>query len=155
MIFGEGSERGPLESLRRELGLASDVDLPGFAASPYAAMSRAALYVLSSRFEGLPNALIEALACGCPAVATDCPSGPDEILEHGRFGLLTPVGDAEALAGAISSALDRTWNRQELRRRGGEFSLESSLGQYLAAIDYPLEPAELAEAGEPRVLAAA
>ena len=105
LILGEGEERGPLESLVSELGLGDCVSLPGFADNPFAYMRRASLYVLSSRFEGLPTVLVEALACGCPVVSTDCPSGPSEILDGGRYGPLVPVGDAPALAEAISSAL--------------------------------------------------
>ncbi len=148
VIFGEGQERSRLESLCRELGVDGDVDLPGFADNTCAAMSRAALYVLSSRFEGLPNALIEALACGCPAVATDCPSGPAEILASGRYGLLVPPGNPQALAGAMATALDQAWDRAALRRRGAEFSLDASLAQYLDALDYPLPPLKPAPQGE-------
>ena len=111
VIFGEGSQRGELEALRRQLGLEADVALPGLTVNPYSAMSRAALFVLSSRFEGLPNALIEALACGCPVVSTDCPSGPDEILADPAHGLLVPPGDPPALARAMLEALDRRWDR--------------------------------------------
>ncbi len=141
IIFGEGQQRGQLESLRGELGLNADVDLPGFTDNAYAAMSRASLYVLSSRFEGLPNALIEALACGCPAVATNCPSGPEEVLDGGRYGLLAPTEQPVALAAAIGAALDRKWDRESLRQRGAEFSAEKSLAQYLDAIDYRLPSA--------------
>ena len=73
--------------------MADDVDLPGFVANPFAYMARASAFVLSSAFEGLPGALIQAMACGCPVVSTDCPSGPAEILDGGRFGALVPVGD--------------------------------------------------------------
>ena len=105
MVLGEGEERGRLEALASELGLGDDVSFPGFVDNPFAYMRRASLYVLSSRFEGLPGVLIQALACGCPVVSTDCPSGPSEILDGGRYGPLVPVGDAPALACAVSSAL--------------------------------------------------
>jgi glycosyltransferase involved in cell wall biosynthesis len=86
--------------------VAADVDLPGFVANPFAYMARAAVFVLSSAFEGLPGALIQAMACGCPVVSTDCPSGPREVLDDGRFGPLVPVGDDAALARAIEDMLD-------------------------------------------------
>ena len=81
------------------------MSLPGFVMNPYAYMSRASLFVLSSRWEGLPTVLIEALCCGTPVVSTDCPSGPREILKDGKYGLLTPVGDINALARAIDETL--------------------------------------------------
>ncbi len=106
VILGEGSERPALEALARELGIRDDVELPGFVENPYAYMSRAALFVLSSRWEGLPTVLIEALYCGARLVSTDCPSGPREILRQGHLGTLVPVGRPEALAAAIERALD-------------------------------------------------
>src|SRR5690606_37626457 len=100
LILGEGRERPRLEAAAHELGIAADVALPGHVDNPYAAYARASLFVLSSDWEGLPTVLIEALACGCPIVATDCPSGPAEILQGGRYGSLVPMGDAAALAQA-------------------------------------------------------
>lgn len=105
VILGEGSERQRLEAYVAGLGLQESVSLPGFAQNPFAYMARAAVFVLSSTFEGLPGALIQALACGTPVVATDCPSGPREILRGGQFGRLVPVGDVAALATAIAGAL--------------------------------------------------
>jgi glycosyltransferase involved in cell wall biosynthesis len=107
LILGEGKERPMLEALIRELDLEDDVGLPGFVMNPYAYMARASLFVLSSRWEGLPTVLIEALCCGTPAVSTDCPSGPREILRKGKYGTLTPVGDAAAFAQAITAALEK------------------------------------------------
>ena len=106
VILGEGRERSKLELLIGELGLEHDVSLPGFVENPYAYMSKASLFVLSSRWEGLPTVLVEALCCGTPAVATDCPSGPREILKDGHYGELVPVGDADAFARAIEATLD-------------------------------------------------
>jgi len=105
VILGEGPERPDLEQLVRQLGLQDVVSLPGFVDNPYSCMARAGVYVLSSDFEGLPTALIESLAVGTPVVSTDCESGPREILHHGTFGELVPVGDAPALALAIARAL--------------------------------------------------
>jgi len=104
-ILGEGNERAKLESSARELGIADRVDLPGFVSDPVPAMKGASAFALSSRFEGLPTVLIEALAAGTPIVSTDCPSGPDEILEGGKWGRLVPVGDSAALASGLIEAL--------------------------------------------------
>lgn len=106
VILGEGPDRGSLESLISELGLLEVVTLPGWVANPYPWMANAGAYVLSSRWEGLPSVLIEALYCGVPIVATDCLSGPREILDDGAHGLLVKVGDVDALARGIESAFD-------------------------------------------------
>jgi glycosyltransferase involved in cell wall biosynthesis len=131
LILGEGRKRAPLEEQARALGIEDDLALPGFIDNPYAAFSRAALFVLSSDHEGLPAVLIQALACGCPVVSTDCPHGPAEILDHGRYGELVPVRDAPALAAAMARTLDHPLPAQTLRARGGEFSLASSVNRYL------------------------
>ncbi len=106
LILGEGKERLMLEALIKKLGLEQDVSLPGFVMNPYAYMARASLFVLSSRWEGLPTVLIEALCCGTPVVSMDCPSGPREILRGGKYGPLVPVGNADALARAIETTLE-------------------------------------------------
>lgn len=105
MILGEGAQRMHLEGLVRDLGLTDDISLPGFANNPYAIMSKAALVVVSSRWESLSAVLIEALALGVPVVSTDCDFGPREILAGGRYGKLTPVGDVPLLADAMERAL--------------------------------------------------
>ncbi len=135
LILGEGRERPRLEALVQELGLGMDVALAGYTRNPYAAFARAALFVLSSDLEGLPAVLIEALACGCPVVSTDCPSGPAEILERGRYGELVPTGDEAALAAAMARALDQPPAAEMLRRRGADFSLERSARQYLDLVE--------------------
>src|SRR5690606_12307266 len=90
IILGEGNLRKELEFLIESLGLEESVQLPGFVENPFAWMSRASLFVLSSVSEGLPNALIQAMACGTPVVSTNCPSGPNEIMEGGKWGALVP-----------------------------------------------------------------
>ncbi|MCU0549999.1 MAG: glycosyltransferase [Leptolyngbya sp. Prado105] len=105
MILGDGPEQERLTALVEALGLTEDVALLGFVQNPYAYMSRANVFVLSSAWEGLGNVLVEAIALGTPVVSTDCESGPAEILAHGKYGILTPVGDSEAIAQAILKVL--------------------------------------------------
>jgi len=130
VILGKGPERASLEALVRELGLEGKVDMPGWEPNPFAFMSRARLFVLSSRWEGFGNVLVESLACGCPVVSTDCPTGPREILEDGRWGALVPVGDDAALAKAMEEALEARPDRDALRRRASFFSVERAAEQY-------------------------
>ena len=134
VILGEGRERQILENLAIKLEIASDFSLPGFKANPYAYMSRATVFVLSSLLEGLPNALIEALACGCPVVSTNCRSGPQEILANGAFGSLVPVGDERALAKAILNTLEHPSNAERLRARAAEFDIQTIAEQYLQVL---------------------
>jgi glycosyltransferase involved in cell wall biosynthesis len=131
VILGEGRQRARLQALARELGVAPDVDLPGFDPNPYRFMARAEVLAVSSCVEGMPNVIIEALACGCPVVATDCPSGPAEILQNGRHGRLVPVGDEAALAEAIAATLQTAPDRVDLRRRAADFSVEHATDRYL------------------------
>jgi glycosyltransferase involved in cell wall biosynthesis len=105
LILGEGGERGALEALAGDLGLGEDVSLPGFVANPFPYMRAAGVFVLSSVTEGLPNVLIQALALGKPAVATDCQSGPREICAGNPGARLVPVGDAAAMAKSILESL--------------------------------------------------
>jgi glycosyltransferase involved in cell wall biosynthesis len=120
--------------LSRELGVAEAVQLPGFVNNPFAWMSRAAVFVLSSAWEGSPGVLVEAMACGCPVVSTDCPSGPAEILAGGRYGRLVPVGDDEALAGAIIETLDAPSDRDALRARARDFDADRAVDRYLGEL---------------------
>lgn len=133
-VLGEGRQRAALQALARELAVDDAVDMPGFVANPWAYMARAALFVLSSRFEGFSNVLVEAMTCGCPVVSTDCPSGPAEILGGGQYGKLVPVGDAAALADAIEQALDDPPDRARLQARAQEFSVERARDRYLALL---------------------
>lgn len=114
IILGEGPLRGELEGYARDLGLADDVDLPGSVPDALPWLAKANLFVLSSRYEGLPNVLVEALAVGAPVVSTDCLSGPREILEGGRLGPLVPVGDAESLGRAMAVTIDHPPSQAEL-----------------------------------------
>jgi glycosyltransferase involved in cell wall biosynthesis len=107
LILGEGSQRKALQYLAEQLGISSSVQMPGFEPNPFRYMRRARLYVMSSRYEGFPNALVQALACGCPVISTDCESGPRDILNNGQYGWLVPVGDATQLAHTILTALNQ------------------------------------------------
>jgi glycosyltransferase involved in cell wall biosynthesis len=134
IILGEGKGRAGLESLVRELGLSGEVDLPGFVPNPYPLIARAALFVLSSAWEGSPNVLTEALALGVPAVSTDCPSGPAEILGGGRFGPLVPVGDVAALADAMERTLASPLPRTVLKAAVADYGQAASARHYLTAL---------------------
>jgi glycosyltransferase involved in cell wall biosynthesis len=134
IIVGDGGQRERLVRLAGELGVGPDVDLPGYAANPFALVARASLFVLSSRFEGSPNALLEALAVGTPAVATDCRSGPREILGGGRYGPLVPVGDPEALASAILATLEHPPQRHALDQALAPYDAAASVRRYLEVL---------------------
>lgn len=138
LILGAGKDAGQtarycaeLMGLAAELGVSRDVALPGFVANPFPYMARAAVFVLSSRWEGFGNVLVEALACGCPVVSTDCPNGPAEILDRGRYGPLVPVGDDAALADAICRVLDAPPPREELTGRAELFTVERAVDRYI------------------------
>lgn len=135
LILGDGPERPRLESLREELGLEDDIKLPGWVHNPVRYMQRSALFVLASESEALSMVLIEALACGCPVVATDCPTGPSEVLEGGRYGPLVPVGDVPALARAMKNTLQQPLSTELLVSRGQEFSTERCTAAYIAFFD--------------------
>lgn len=130
LILGEGDDRAALEALVNDLGLSACVALPGFVDNPFTYMRHAQLFVLSSNWEGLPTVLIEALACGCPVVSTDCPSGPMEILDGGTYGALVPMRDADALAEAIMASLDNPIHGELLQQRINEFTLDYATEQY-------------------------
>lgn len=147
LILGEGELRATLEALVAEFGLTTDdVQMPGFVANPFAYLARCGVFVLSSRYEGLPGALIEAMACGAPVVSTDCPSGPHEILDGGRWGALVPVGDAEALARALDTALSVPRSQlPDVRQRAKYFEQGKAVDAYLKALGLP--PQRIAGAG--------
>lgn len=135
VILGEGEERSELEKLVNSLGLYEDVWMPGFVENPYAYMRNANVFVLSSKWEGFGNVIVEALACDCPVIATDCPSGPKEILENGKYGTLVPVGDDKILAEKIKETLQskkiQTNNKIKVYQL---FSIETVANQYLSLI---------------------
>jgi len=129
IILGDGEERQALEELIQASGLQGLVDLPGFEINPFAFMKRASLFILSSKWEGLPNVLIQALGCGCPVISTDCLSGPSEILKGGEYGALVPVGDVEAMAEAMDTVL-RGNVRKPPQGWLDQFTVEAVIPQY-------------------------
>jgi glycosyltransferase involved in cell wall biosynthesis len=132
VILGEGEERARLEALVTERGLSERVSLPGFLPNPFALMKRAAVFALSSDWEGLPTVLIEALACGVPVVATDCESGPDEILDGGSFGRLVPTGDQASLASALEDTIENPGDPKARIARAMEFDTDNAVNHYIA-----------------------
>ena len=134
MILGEGSLRGELVALAYQLKIADKLIMPGFIADPAPFYRSADVFALSSDNEGFGNVIIEAMACGIPVVSTDCPFGPAEILENGRYGCLVPVGDVDSLATALAAALAAQPDREALKRRAAEFSPERAADQLLALL---------------------
>jgi len=134
VIFGEGKQRPRLEVLVKKLGLGSRVDFPGYVSNPFAHVARADLFVLSSSFEGFCNALLEALVVGTPAVSTDCPSGPREILDGGRYGRLVPIGQPRALAEAILETMDHPPSPAMLEEAVARLQIEQAVPKYLDAL---------------------
>ena len=141
VILGEGPDpeatakrRAELAALAAQVGIADRFALPGHTENPFAWMARAAVFVLASTHEGFGNVVAEALACGCPVVSTDCPSGPAEILEGGRWGRLVPVGDEAAMAAAIEATLAAPPEPAALRQRGAAFGVEAAVDRYEAVL---------------------
>jgi len=135
VILGEGRLRADLWQLAEDLGIQEDVDMPGFVDNPFQYMARAKVLVLSSLYEGLPGVLIQALACGCPVVSTDCPGGSREILGDGDYGALVPVGEVEPMATAIRTEMAQPSNRDKLLRRAQDFSVDRAVNHYLDLLD--------------------
>lgn len=136
IILGEGPDHEALQAQVNATGLSADICLPGFDANPYAYMKKAAVFVLSSRWEGLPGVLIEALYCGTPLVATDCPSGPKEILAGGSYGRLVPVGEVETMTMAIQDALQGNVERPPAES-WRPFELDRVVDDYLRLLVNP------------------
>lgn len=131
IILGDGGDRDALQALVKSLGISDSVLMPGFDANPYRWLSPADLFVLSSRWEGSPNALTEALALGVPSVSTRCPSGPDETLQEGRYGRLLAMGDVDAMADAILETLAAPLSAETLKQAVSEYQDSISAAHYL------------------------
>ncbi|AGA90209.1 glycosyltransferase [Thioflavicoccus mobilis 8321] len=136
IILGRGRRQAELQALAEQLGIGSDMHLPGFTPNPYSFMSRAAVFVLSSRWEGMPVALVEALACGTPAVATDCPSGPAELLGDGDCGSLVSIGDEAAMATKIDHWLECRPQPALIEQAIAPYRIEASAAAFLARLGF-------------------
>lgn len=136
MILGDGFREDALKELVADLNLTRDVAFTGFVQNPFAYMSRASVFALSSVHEGLPGVLIQAMACGCPVVSTDCPHGPKEILDNGRYGPLVPVGNVEALSDAIIQVLDHPPARETMMQRAALFEVDHIIDEYRARLGF-------------------
>ena len=138
VIVGDGPEMNNLKEIARDLKIDSIVDFAGYEGNPYRYMYRADIFAMSSRWEGLGNTLIEALACGCFTISTDCMYGPREILDDGKYGMLVPVDDPAAMANALINIVSdpsKKTDKKELINRSNEFSVSASMGKYINLID--------------------
>lgn len=134
ILLGDGKQRDELKQLSEDLGVSSKIDFVGFQHNPYGWLSQADVFVLSSRWEGSPNVLTEALALGIPSVSTRCPSGPNEVLEEGKYGPLVPVGDDTALAAGIAEVLDKPHDASFIQQAVADYNPKTSAERYLSIL---------------------
>ena len=142
MVLGRGGEREALLAEAQRLGVAQDFALPGFSSEVFACMTHAAAFALCSRWEGMPVVLIEALGCGTPVVATDCPGGSRELLQDGALGSLVPVGDVAALGAALAALLAQPKQAERNRAAARRYEIEQATTDYLHAMGLPPRPGE-------------
>jgi len=135
IIMGEGPLEGKLKEYSKTLRVSDSVSWLGWQSNPFATMAKADLFILTSKYEGFGNVLIEAMVCGLPIISTDCPSGPREILKNGSYGILVPVGDSEAIAQAVISILQNKGLYEKMKNSGYEraaqFDVHFIVPQYL------------------------
>ncbi|MCF2828339.1 MULTISPECIES: glycosyltransferase [unclassified Pseudoalteromonas] len=132
LILGNGELEEQLKTHIEALGIADKVDLYGFTDNPYKFIRKADLFVMSSLWEGLPNAMVESLAIGKPVVSCDCVAGPREILKDGQLGTLVPMQNPQAFADGIIAELQQNRDTQALQARGWEFSVNNAAKKYIA-----------------------
>jgi glycosyltransferase involved in cell wall biosynthesis len=135
VILGKGPNREHLSTLASELGILSDVYLPGFVDNPFKFMRHARLFALTSRFEPFGNVLVETMACGTPVVSTDCPFGPSEILEEGKHGILVPLESPRDMAKAIEWTLNHPVPPDQLKRRASQFTVKAIVDEYIKVLE--------------------
>jgi len=138
VILGEGPERTALENLAITLKIEDKLSFPGFVNNPFSYMKQAAVFVVSSMVEGLSQVLIQAMAVGTTVISTNCPSGPAEVLENGKYGSLVKVGNAEAMAEAIKLALNNPANPEVSNEAVKKFSATKICEEYKNLIDLVL-----------------
>jgi glycosyltransferase involved in cell wall biosynthesis len=134
VILGEGAERERLVELAKSLGVGADVSFPGFVANPFSFLNKASVFVLSSQYEGMPNVLLQAMACGTPIVSTDCKSGPREVLGDNKFGTLVPVAEPALMAEAIREVLGGPRREDAAEFAGRVYGVEKSAKDYLGVV---------------------
>lgn len=135
IIVGEGSERELLEGEIQDLGLKGYIDLVGYQSNPYTYMKNADVFVLSSEWEGFGNVIVEAMICGTKVVSTDCPSGPSEILDSGKYGFLVERNNSRKLADAILTSLKSELDSEDIITRANYFSVENTMEEYKMIIE--------------------
>jgi glycosyltransferase involved in cell wall biosynthesis len=133
IILGEGSDQAKINKLIKKLGLQQIISMPGFVKNPYSYMRRSSVFVLSSLWEGFGNVIVEALATSTPVVSTDCPNGPREILENGKYGTLVPIGDPYKMANAILSTIRSSQKVTHLNI--DKFESKHIAGLYISSIN--------------------
>jgi len=137
VVLGDGKQRENLLSLAQEIQLDEVIDFPGYVDNPYKYMRQADVLAVTSSLEGFGNVLVESMAVGTPVVSTDCPVGPSEILEGGKWGPLVPVGDESALATAIEDTLADPPEREKLIERAQDFDSETIAEEYTEVLFSP------------------
>ncbi|MGD9638889.1 MAG: glycosyltransferase [Alphaproteobacteria bacterium] len=136
IIMGDGIERPNLETLIKDLQIENKIDLMGYTENPFAFMDKADVFVLSSLHEGMPNMLVQALGCGCPSVATNCPSGPSELIIDGKNGFLTPVGDTDKMAENIIKTINANFSKEQVKLTIAHHNINNIADQYLKLMGF-------------------